>query len=63
VQFRSKPGAHHETWVSNSVKKKITVPEGKEFLAIYRSGLYGYTYLVTLDKDVPQTYNAGPSWN
>jgi arginine decarboxylase len=35
-----------ESWVSSSVKeKKITVPEGKEFLAIYRSGLYGYTYL------------------
>ena len=24
---------------------KITIKEGKEFLAIYRSGLYGYTYL------------------
>jgi arginine decarboxylase len=35
-----------ETWVSASVKEgKITVSEGKEFLAIYRSGLYGYTYL------------------
>lgn len=35
-----------ESWVSTSVKeKKITVREGKEFLAIYRSGLYGYTYL------------------
>ncbi|MBF0410172.1 MAG: biosynthetic arginine decarboxylase [Candidatus Riflebacteria bacterium] len=35
-----------ESWVSQSVKeKKITVQEGKEFLAIYRSGLYGYTYL------------------
>ncbi len=36
-----------ESWVSASVKeKKITVQEGKEFLAIYRSGLYGYTYIV-----------------
>ncbi|HOT28446.1 MAG TPA: biosynthetic arginine decarboxylase [Candidatus Ozemobacteraceae bacterium] len=35
-----------ESWVSASVKEgKITVKEGKEFLAIYRSGLYGYTYL------------------
>lgn len=35
-----------ENWVSNSVKeKKITLQEGKEFLNIYRSGLYGYTYL------------------
>lgn len=35
-----------ETWVSASVKEgKISVKEGKEFLALYRSGLYGYTYL------------------
>ncbi len=35
-----------EAWVSSSVKeKRITVAEGKEFLANYRSGLYGYTYL------------------
>ena len=35
-----------ETWVSSSVKEgKITLQEGKEFLANYRSGLYGYTYL------------------
>ncbi|NLM17923.1 MAG: biosynthetic arginine decarboxylase [Candidatus Riflebacteria bacterium] len=35
-----------ESWVSASVKSgKITVKEGKEFLALYRSGLYGYTYL------------------
>lgn len=35
-----------ETWVSSSVKQgKITAEEGKEFLANYRSGLYGYTYL------------------
>lgn len=35
-----------EGWVSKSVKAgKITLEEGKEFLANYRSGLYGYTYL------------------
>ena len=35
-----------ENWVSNSVKEgKISLQEGKEFLNIYRSGLYGYTYL------------------
>lgn len=35
-----------ETWVASSVKKgSISMAEGKEFLAIYRSGLYGYTYL------------------
>ena len=35
-----------ENWVSTSVKEgKITLQEGKEFLNIYRSGLYGYTYL------------------
>ena len=35
-----------ETWVSKAVKSgKITQEEGKEFLANYRSGLYGYTYL------------------
>lgn len=35
-----------ETWVTSSVKAgKITAEEGKEFLSIYRSGLYGYTYL------------------
>jgi arginine decarboxylase len=35
-----------EAWVSSSVKEgKISLPEGREFLAIYRSGLYGYTYL------------------
>lgn len=47
VQFSSKKLVRTmETWVSASVKEgKITVNEGKEFLAIYRSGLYGYTYL------------------
>jgi arginine decarboxylase len=35
-----------EAWVSASMKEgKITQQEGREFLAIYRSGLYGYTYL------------------
>lgn len=35
-----------ENWVTGSVKEgKISVKEGKEFLNIYRSGLYGYTYL------------------
>lgn len=35
-----------ETWVAASVKAgKISAQEGKEFLANYRSGLYGYTYL------------------
>lgn len=35
-----------ETWVTKSVKDGIiTLEEGKEFLANYRSGLYGYTYL------------------
>jgi arginine decarboxylase len=47
VQFDAKKLVRTmEAWVSSSVKnKKITVQEGKEFLAIYRSGLYGYTYL------------------
>ena len=35
-----------ETWVMSSVKQGvISAEEGKEFLANYRSGLYGYTYL------------------
>ena len=35
-----------EAWVSKAVSEgKITPEEGKEFLANYRSGLYGYTYL------------------
>lgn len=47
VQFNAKKLVRTmEAWVSSSVKeKRITVQEGKEFLAIYRSGLYGYTYL------------------
>ncbi len=35
-----------EKWVSASVKEgKITAPLAKEFLQMYRSGLYDYTYL------------------
>lgn len=35
-----------EQWVSTAMKQgKITAEEGKQFLTIYRSGLYGYTYL------------------
>lgn len=47
VQFDAKKLVRTmETWVSASVKdKRISLQEGKEFLAIYRSGLYGYTYL------------------
>jgi arginine decarboxylase len=47
VQFSAKKLVRTmETWVSNSVKEgRISVAEGKEFLTIYRSGLYGYTYL------------------
>ena len=47
VQFDAKKLVRTmETWVSQSVKEgRITAQQGKEFLAIYRSGLYGYTYL------------------
>lgn len=35
-----------ESWVTNCVKSgKISTAEGKEYLAMYRSGLYSYTYL------------------
>ena len=35
-----------ERWVTSAVKDgRISLEEGKEFLANYRSGLYGYTYL------------------
>jgi arginine decarboxylase len=35
-----------ENWVKGAVQaEKITAQEGREFLSIYRSGLYGYTYL------------------
>ncbi|HLP40880.1 MAG TPA: biosynthetic arginine decarboxylase [Fibrobacteria bacterium] len=47
VQFSDKTLVRTmEAWVSASMKEgKITQQEGREFLAIYRSGLYGYTYL------------------
>ena len=47
VQYNSKKLVRTvETWVMTSVKSgKISAEEGKEFLSIYRSGLYGYTYL------------------
>lgn len=35
-----------ESWVTSAVKSgSISVEEGREFLSIYRSGLYGYTYM------------------
>ncbi|MGN0058690.1 MAG: biosynthetic arginine decarboxylase [Phocaeicola plebeius] len=47
VQYNSKKLVRTlETWVTKSVKEgRISLDEGKEFLANYRSGLYGYTYL------------------
>jgi arginine decarboxylase len=47
VQFNPKRMVRTvETWVASSVKAgKISAEEGKEFVANYRSGLYGYTYL------------------
>lgn len=47
VQFNPKKLVRTmEQWVSASVKeKKITLMQGKEFLEMYRSGLFGYTYL------------------
>ncbi|HYF03222.1 MAG TPA: biosynthetic arginine decarboxylase [Patescibacteria group bacterium] len=47
VQFSGKKLVRTmEQWVGASVKeKKISIQEGKDFLTIYRSGLYGYTYL------------------
>lgn len=47
VQFNPKELVRTmEKWVSKAVKQeKITSQQGKEFLAMYRSGLYGYTYL------------------
>ncbi len=36
-----------ESWVASSIKKeRISKKEGKDFIENYRSGLYGYTYLV-----------------
>ena len=35
-----------ENWVKDAIEnEKISKQEGREFLSIYRSGLYGYTYL------------------
>jgi arginine decarboxylase len=47
VQFNPKELVRTmEKWVSTSVKEgRISAPLGKEFLAMYRSSLYGYTYL------------------
>ena len=47
VQYNPKRLARNvETWVTAAVKSgKLTTREGKEFLSIYRSGLFGYTYL------------------
>jgi arginine decarboxylase len=48
VQYNAKKLVRSmETYVAKSVQDgKITSKEGKEFLANYRSGLYGYTYLL-----------------
>ena len=47
VQYKPKKLVRDvELWVTSSIKLgKITTKEGKEFLSIYRSGLFGYTYL------------------
>ncbi|MDA3844464.1 MAG: biosynthetic arginine decarboxylase [Candidatus Kapabacteria bacterium] len=47
VQYNAKTLLHKmESQVSAAVKSGVlTSPEAKEFLADYRSGLYGYTYL------------------
>jgi arginine decarboxylase len=47
VQFNPKKLVRTmEQWVSASVKEgKISLAQGKEFLDMYRSGLFGYTYL------------------
>lgn len=42
-----------ETWVKRAIAKgRISVSEGNEFLANYRSGLYGYTYLELNDDEL-----------
>lgn len=48
VQYDAKQMVRNvERWVTSAVKAgSITAAEGKEFLSNYRSGLYGYTYLV-----------------
>jgi arginine decarboxylase len=47
VQYKPKKLVRDvESWVASCIKSgKITTKEGKEFLSIYRSGLFGYTYL------------------
>ena len=47
VQYNPKRMVRNlEIWARKAVQEgKITLEEGKEFLATYRSGLYGYTYL------------------
>jgi len=47
VQYKPKKLVRDvESWVTSSIKAgKISTQEGKEFLSIYRSGLFGYTYL------------------
>lgn len=47
VQFNPKKLVRNlETWVTKSMKEgKITPDEGRDFLNMYRSGLFGYTYL------------------
>jgi len=47
VQYKPKKLVRDvESWVTSSIKAgKISASEGKEFLSIYRSGLFGYTYL------------------
>jgi len=47
VQYKPKKLVRDvESWVTSSIKSgKISTQEGKEFLSIYRSGLFGYTYL------------------
>ena len=48
VQYNPKKLVRNlETWVSTSMKEgRITAEEGRQFLNNYKSGLYGYTYLV-----------------
>ena len=47
VQFDSKKLVRNiETWVAEAIaEERISSEEGKSFLTMYRSGLYGYTYL------------------
>lgn len=47
VQFNPKKLVRNvEAWVTSSMKAgKISPEEGREFLSMYRSGLYGYTYI------------------